>query len=346
MSTKIFDAYKMKNISMNEMFEFREAIKEAALPKFEEAFLSDMEWKTKTAIVRALLFNAEYIAAKGNKKKEEKRLKLTLDWMYALKKQCGYKGTREEFTLEEAANKYNGIFGSPVMIVPDMQKEECAKGTGSLYGSMSFHQLSSKRLLCMCFGLPIIRTVAELSKDKDFSEKYGIKDYEYWNNTDKPDEISDREWNRRGRDWDKALPGLGVPAESGIVVSNFIYPDNYLNFFTIVEDGRMEKAAERILGVSEKENSLKSPKELQSNSFENSDFKAFLWERMEKNIRAGAECGKRCIFGVCKDEKNPRESEIIPSRYMTETLEKIEKPENFMKTSLLHYMPDIFPPKA
>ena len=333
MSTKIFDAYKMKNISMNEMFEFREAIKEAALPKFEEAFLSDVEWETKAAIVKALLFNAEYIAAKekeNSKNSPEEVLKQMLDWQHGLKVRCGNKGTREEFTFEKAAGEYDGIFGSPAFLIPGMQKEEYSKGSGNLYSSMSFHQLSKKRLLCMCFGLPVIRTVAELAKDKEFSEKYGIKDYEYWNNTDKPDEISNREWNQREKDWDKALPGLGVPAQFGIVVNNFIYPEDYLNFFTIVQDGRMKKAAERILGTPEEE----------------CDFTAFLRERMEKNIRAGAEYGKRCIFGVCKDEKNPRESEIIPSRYMTETLEKIEKPENFMKTSLLHYMPDIFPPKV
>lgn len=34
-----------------------------------------------------------------------------------------------------------------------------------------------------------------LTKDPNF------EDYEYWNNTDKPDEISDREWNRRGKTW-------------------------------------------------------------------------------------------------------------------------------------------------
>lgn len=36
-----------------------------------------------------------------------------------------------------------------------------------------------------------------------------VKEYGYWNNTDRPDEISSREWARRRRAWDKAWPEYG-----------------------------------------------------------------------------------------------------------------------------------------
>lgn len=33
----------------------------------------------------------------------------------------------------------------------------------------------------------------------------GVEPYPYWNNTDRPDDISDAEWKRRGEEWDQAL---------------------------------------------------------------------------------------------------------------------------------------------
>ena len=48
-------------------------------------------------------------------------------------------------------------------------------------------------------------------------ENENITEYGYWNNTDKPDNVSNREWNTRKSDWDKALPGIGVLRENGFI---------------------------------------------------------------------------------------------------------------------------------
>jgi hypothetical protein len=32
-----------------------------------------------------------------------------------------------------------------------------------------------------------------------------VKKYHYWNNTDRDEDVSVREWNKRGKDWDKVL---------------------------------------------------------------------------------------------------------------------------------------------
>ena len=44
-----------------------------------------------------------------------------------------------------------------------------------------------------------------------------MKEYGYWNNTDKPDEISAKDWNKRRINWDKALP-TGIPIMDGISI--------------------------------------------------------------------------------------------------------------------------------
>jgi len=40
---------------------------------------------------------------------------------------------------------------------------------------------------------------------KGFELPEFAEDFSYWNNSDRPDELSDREWNRRGRTWDKII---------------------------------------------------------------------------------------------------------------------------------------------
>ena len=44
----------------------------------------------------------------------------------------------------------------------------------------------------------------------------GIERFAYWNNTDRPDDVSEEAWEVRGRLWHELLPGSGVPAECGL----------------------------------------------------------------------------------------------------------------------------------
>ncbi len=46
----------------------------------------------------------------------------------------------------------------------------------------------------------------------------GYEEYGYWNNTDKPECISNSQWDTRRKNWDIALPGIGVPAHSGFII--------------------------------------------------------------------------------------------------------------------------------
>lgn len=61
----------------------------------------------------------------------------------------------------------------------------------------------------------------ELSKElhRILKEYFHVEEYGYWDNTDKPDELTDDEWDKRRDDWNKALPdALGVPRQNGFVI--------------------------------------------------------------------------------------------------------------------------------
>ena len=51
-----------------------------------------------------------------------------------------------------------------------------------------------------------------------FFKREEFVDYGYWNNTDPPEELSEEEWEQRKKDWDEALPGIGIPMNNGIVL--------------------------------------------------------------------------------------------------------------------------------
>src|SRR5690606_29242766 len=42
-----------------------------------------------------------------------------------------------------------------------------------------------------------------------------VKEYGYWNNVDKPDNVSEYKWRQRYKDWDNAF-GFCVPSEKGL----------------------------------------------------------------------------------------------------------------------------------
>lgn len=49
--------------------------------------------------------------------------------------------------------------------------------------------------------------------------------FEYWNNTDTPDEISQDEWDARGEVWNEIFEDSSIPSEVGLVVK--LLPDYY-----------------------------------------------------------------------------------------------------------------------
>lgn len=72
-----------------------------------------------------------------------------------------------------------------------------------------------------------------------FENTEDIADYHYQNQTDQPDDISDAEWNRREKDWEKAIGPDYIPLNHGMEFT-------LLDYNNIEEDMLIIKSGKRI----------------------------------------------------------------------------------------------------
>lgn len=79
------------------------------------------------------------------------------------------------------------------------------------------------KTLAMFFGNPMLRD--HLESRHDF-----LTDYHYQNQTDRPENISEEEWNLREKDWDKAIGPDYIPIQHGFAVDLFD-TDNIMPIF-------------------------------------------------------------------------------------------------------------------
>ena len=63
-----------------------------------------------------------------------------------------------------------------------------------------------------------------------FRDHPKVSDFRFWNNTDKPEDLTDQQWEKRALVWDAILSSSGVPAESMLTIrlidSKFLIPDD------------------------------------------------------------------------------------------------------------------------
>lgn len=66
---------------------------------------------------------------------------------------------------------------------------------------------------------------------KLFSRQKSVHEFNFWNNTDKPNHISDKRWEERSEIWDRVLGPSGVPADRSMtleVVGNYASPSTLM----------------------------------------------------------------------------------------------------------------------
>jgi hypothetical protein len=91
----------------------------------------------------------------------------------------------------------------------EMQKNPLFKDYFNYEVSFHFYPLKNKTLMLHFCS-------SSLSKKIDSLVELKTDFYGYWNSSDRDEEITLKEWNTRGRDWDKALKPDYVPSRHGL----------------------------------------------------------------------------------------------------------------------------------
>lgn len=241
MSTKLYNGYKINNLSVRELKEFMGEL--------------------KTRLKR--VFDFEYGNYFGHL--ATSMIDETITWDYLCEK-CGSMNKLENYLTTIYKNSYNKCW-----IVNDFIKgeintniEDALKHVFNLdylgsVGNITHNTIESKnfilnikgvsssfnlqneivlfpsqnKTLFLAYGDLFISLLDKVlsskrKEDRNFRKKYGFEYYGYWNNTDKPNNISQKRWDERGNEWKELLAPDYIPSKHGIC-SELISEETFFN---------------------------------------------------------------------------------------------------------------------
>lgn len=187
MSTKIYNGLRIKYMTMQELVPFSRELRAQLEPIAKEEFLKSYTKMLEEAIVfiqtgvqiDSCIKNYNELSALENPTFKDVNRVIDKEIRQFVK------ANKSATTITESVSEFD--FDTSLCVFP----------------------LSRKILAVpICNNERLMRTLLE---------NENITAYGYWNNTDKPDDVSNREWNTRKSDWDKALPGIGVLRENGFI---------------------------------------------------------------------------------------------------------------------------------
>ena len=186
MSTKIYDAYRVKkpNASLGYLMEMAQGMRE----KITE--------KAKDRLSSAIALHVQYI--------EDLYTYYGESILNSRRKKFSDKDLQKELKIVADENRPNDSLWFDAYDI--LKKEFEEDGFHEFEASILFLPLRS-RTLVMAFGDPAFFD--------DIVEDERLEDYHYQNQTDKPEDISTRVWNKRRKDWDEVLGRDYIPANHG-----------------------------------------------------------------------------------------------------------------------------------
>ena len=197
MSTKIYNAYVFdKNYSMYELEQLLDPVKEKIKKMAKEM---KKQW-----LISEYFYYCDYLKIYGKEKCKEKA--------YGIKFEDKLSKCQKQI-WEDLANENLHCLYLHIDWYFSERLQFCEKHSlcNDYKALVQVIPLADKTL-AMYFGNP------DFFQECNFSF---LSDYHYQNQCDKPEEISDEEWNKRENDWDKAIGPDYVPAKHGFLVELF-----------------------------------------------------------------------------------------------------------------------------
>ncbi len=244
MSTKIYNGFKIKNLNLKDLNTFVKELSKLAYEKFLTEWNKDFSERCENLIDSLIIADSNKDFDKAQKILEQQNMlsKSTKK----LANDVRYMKDISDMHHPDLLAEYK--WTSINRLISDIKEENAYLGMRNptimddyIHASIVLFPKSKNTCLMMTFSDDFTNCVYETLKDEKYSEfvnKYGLCDYHYQNQTDRPNNISSREWNQRSKDWNTLCPK--APSDSGIVI-DLLDVEKFLNkvFWVKIEEFRV-----------------------------------------------------------------------------------------------------------
>lgn len=226
MSLKLFNGYMLKSTSIKDIQDFKDELNARLLPAMEDKYNKIFSYFIVNTVDRLMQLDMGYV-----QHKEPKFIKDFLENLYRQFNPVGYVlidfKKQDEMYNEDDMKQMFSLFGMKHIANNYIEFNErfCEL---TLKRSVPFNYdqnicifpLEDKTLF-LAYGDELeneLRRILDSDEiaDVEFRNKFGLSEYGYWNNTDKPEELTDAEWSERGKIWAIAIGDDYIPANHGI----------------------------------------------------------------------------------------------------------------------------------
>lgn len=225
MSTKIYDAYRLKNLSTFELGNFIKELKSRLLEVSAKSYSELFAQEVINIIDNLCIYDAE-----KNFGAVDKLLRQIYLDSEPVKNLLDTKINIDDLNIEKVKKSLLIKILPIKTIVNDIlsQKTKLSEISGSyryyeynFINKIVFFPMEEK-LLFIVFGNKLRHLMADLCFLEDnnsvaFRKSYGLEDYHYQDQTDIPDGISKEDWKQREIDWDNVMPSW-ISSNDGIVI--------------------------------------------------------------------------------------------------------------------------------
>ena len=190
MSTKIYNGYRLKMMSLHELQDFTKRFRYLIQEKAIEIAGRNIVGKAVQILDLAMQHDKKQFF-----------------------KKAGSEFSTKETKMDDSILSHNAI---SVAFRHFLDRWKEAKKSGQRDPEVD--------LDCSVCFIPIARKILCLfyAEQKEYQELWEslpeVKEYAYYTNSDRPEHISARDWRQRGMDWDLALPGVGIPSMNGLTI--------------------------------------------------------------------------------------------------------------------------------
>lgn len=230
MSTKIYNGYKMKKLNAVEMFHFVSELKEILYDFFNKQYIKLFQEECEKMI--------DSLSYSDFKKDFETIDKLLLSYEKAYRndaKTIVHNIDNDRvFSIETTRKNMLGEYSRIGFKIREIIRSKASLSEVNhtimnddyyFCAEMVLFPIFRGYTLFLAYSDSFSRLLDTMISNKennpiytDFITKYGIEDYHYQNQTDKPDNISDYRWNKRSDDWDKYFEISSIPSVAGISI--------------------------------------------------------------------------------------------------------------------------------